>query len=174
MKEDVGFTSEVLAIDSPLEASRFFERYVALIERGHSPARPAQEIARHNIGYCFGEGMSKERRAMWREACGASHPYLGDMVEDPDPKAVFAAGFEAGLRERLSDVFDEIAAERAAQIAKGRDAAVELPFESRHNTEWILRVDEVIRKGCAAPRRMWIKIASIAVAAVEAIDRRPR
>ncbi len=95
------FIDEVLAIDSPLEARRFFEEYVAILERARASLdRSAEEIARQNIGWCFGEGMPKERRAIWREACGAFHPNLGAMIEDMEPEAVLAAGLEAGRRAR--------------------------------------------------------------------------
>lgn len=90
--------NRVLSIDNATAAGAFFAEEVAnarqeaaarpdLVEaaRAFSDADP-ETIVRCNIGFCFGEGMSKERRAMWREVCGASHPWFGDMVEDISPE----------------------------------------------------------------------------------------
>lgn len=85
------YIAQVLAITTPEEARAF---YAADVERNR------------NAGAADPEGCArakdKDRRAMWREVCGASHPALGDMVENPDPADVLAAGLAHGeaLRRR--------------------------------------------------------------------------
>jgi len=93
------FVREVLAIDTPEKAKSFFEAHCAeLAELFCETPKDATTAARCNIGWCFGEGMTKERRAMWREVCDAVHPFLGAMVEDLTAEEAIRAGIEEGRR----------------------------------------------------------------------------
>jgi hypothetical protein len=74
------------------------------------------------------------------------------------------------------NVYEDIQAERLRQVTKGRDAAHD---DVRSHTDWIECLGKVIadqKSGGPSARAMWIKVASVAVAAVDAIDRafRPR
>jgi hypothetical protein len=99
----------VLAISEPADARRFFEGYVEhLAARGRwSSLDPVLKIARTNIGWCFGEGMTKERRWMWVVATGASHPIFGMMEDDPSPESAFEAGRRMGELMRRADEQEE-------------------------------------------------------------------
>lgn len=81
------FIAAVLAIDTADAARQFFETHVA--------AGMAPEVLRKNIGWCFGEGMARERIAMWRAAVDAEHPTL-PHIEDKTPEEIFQAGFDLG------------------------------------------------------------------------------
>lgn len=64
-------------------------------------------------------------------------------------------------------VYQEIMAERSAQIAKGRTEAND---DRRSHWDWIQCLGSVVANRTTT-RNMWIKIASVAVAAVESLDR---
>ena len=71
------FVRAVLAIDNEDDAAEFYAGHVAHIQRTidkgeWNSSSTAEEGAKSNIGWCFGEGMSDERRAMWVKVCGAS------------------------------------------------------------------------------------------------------
>ena len=79
------FVCAVLAIDNEDDAAKFYAGHVAHIQRTidkgeWNSSSTAEEGAKSNIGWCFGEGMSDERRAMWVKVCGASHPVFGTKV----------------------------------------------------------------------------------------------
>lgn len=70
----------VLGIDNPEDAKRFFlgytEQVQKMIENGTWKGSPnASRAASRNIGFCFGEGMSRERIAMWKAATPAYHSW---------------------------------------------------------------------------------------------------
>ncbi len=76
--------------------------------------------------------------------------------------------------QRLSEVadraYDSIRAERAAQIAKGRTPEKD---DARTEGDWRACLDRVLAKDYGkADRRRWTKIGSVAVAAIQSIDRR--
>jgi hypothetical protein len=77
----------VEAIDDPAEAVAFYEAYVAWLaeEWVRDPPPPdadgepktPEDVALSNIGWAFGNGMTRERCLMWRESVGAVHPVFG-------------------------------------------------------------------------------------------------
>lgn len=67
----------------------------------------------------------------------------------------------------LPGVYGEVAAERAAQVAKGRDAAHD---DARYEADWHECARRVLTK-YNGTRALWIKLASVAISAVESIDR---
>jgi hypothetical protein len=84
-KHTIGdFVRAVLAIENVDDARRFYLGCVAHIQAQidagtwqSGTTANAEEGARSNIGWCYGEGMSPERCRMWVEACGAVHPVFG-------------------------------------------------------------------------------------------------
>jgi hypothetical protein len=66
--------------------------------------------------------------------------------------------------------YDDIRAERARQVKKGRDAAHD---DARTHGDWITCLCLVAGYTPQAPdwRRMWVKIGAVAIAAIEAHDR---
>ena len=90
----------IFAIDNDSDARRFFDDYVAwmtaLPAEDRSPTGTADEVAKSNIGWAFGEGMAAERIAMWRNICGAAHPVFGAWL--PTPTEAVRAGLDAGGR----------------------------------------------------------------------------
>jgi hypothetical protein len=97
------FVCEVMAIDNEVTAQKFFEAEVALINAqilaGTWKSRcSAEEGARANIGFCFGEGMASERVQMWIKVCDACHPWFGQAV--PSGETAFRLGFAAGSARR--------------------------------------------------------------------------
>lgn len=104
-----GLISAVLKIDNPEDAIRFYEGYVEFLsfKIGSHPATVedartrAERIARSNIGWCFGEGMTEERMAMWATATGATHPVFGQgklTLEE-----IFKRGVEMGEKWKKGD-----------------------------------------------------------------------
>lgn len=99
------FISAVLSIDNERDAQRFYDWYVGHIS-GEMAAGlwedqgTAEDAARSNLGWCFGEGMASERQAMWVRVCGASHPVFGTMATPPTPEE----WLEAGRRLARGDV----------------------------------------------------------------------
>lgn len=76
--------SAIWSIDSEDDARQFFAGHVADIQRqineGAWDSRyTAEEGARANIGWMYGEGMDPERIAMWRRSTGSEHP-IGLML----------------------------------------------------------------------------------------------
>jgi hypothetical protein len=70
------FIRAVLAVENAGDARLFYDGY---LEWGRlhytSTDQPPEQIVSANIGWCFGEGMSPEKIAMWpREA---KHPVFG-------------------------------------------------------------------------------------------------
>lgn len=82
----------IMAIDSIGDARAFFGGYVKwILDNTETKSRSeAERIARSNIGFCYGEGMSPYRIAMWKEACDAEHPIFGATM--PTPEKAFAEG----------------------------------------------------------------------------------
>ena len=73
--------NEIMAIDNENDARTFFADYCAWLTTSPT-TKPykSEEVARANIGWCFGEGMKLERRNMWINVCAASHPVFGQTV----------------------------------------------------------------------------------------------
>jgi len=90
------FITDVLAIKSEDDARAFFDVYVEYLRGELNEPSEAVDTARKNIGWCFGEGMAPEMRAMWRDACMAYHPVFGGMRRKPGPQEAFEAGVRLG------------------------------------------------------------------------------
>lgn len=83
--------SAVLKIDTPEAATEFYAEYVADLQQNNGRSlEAAASIARSNIGWCFGEGMSEERKKMWKKVTGAKHPVL--RRSSPSLEETVAAG----------------------------------------------------------------------------------
>jgi hypothetical protein len=98
------FVGAVMAIETPENAKAFYEGLVlhvqAKIDAGvWESACNAEEAARADIGWCFGEGMSPERIAMWSAVCAATHPVFGTSL--PTPAEAYAAGLVQGVAGTL-------------------------------------------------------------------------
>jgi hypothetical protein len=98
------FIRRVLAVSNESDAKTLFDGEVSVIQGEIDAGRwahPQDAItaARMNIGWCFGEGMSQERCAMWNRVCGASHPIFGS--QKPTPEQAVAAGFAEAKRSGL-------------------------------------------------------------------------
>lgn len=91
------FISAVLAVDNEQDAAAFYDGYVAFLEVAPDRTEPADSVARANIGWCFGEGMTSDRVQIWRQVCNASHPVFG--VANPTPTEAFEAGIRYAKRQ---------------------------------------------------------------------------
>lgn len=91
--------SAIMRIDNPTDARAFFESYVewmrALPADQKSEGMTEEQVAQANIGWCFGEGMPDDRRAMWRDVSNAAHPVFGSMVTRPTPEEAYESGRRA-------------------------------------------------------------------------------
>jgi hypothetical protein len=101
--DDIG--SVVFSTKTAKEARSFYDGYVEWItnEKGSKSAATvakAEQIARSNIGWFFGEGLAPKKIAMWTEACGASHPIFGTKM--PGPEEAFKKGLEMGKKLRAA------------------------------------------------------------------------
>lgn len=86
----------IMAVDNADDARRFYAGYLEELQRRDDLTRPAEEIVRANIGWCFGEGMPSERIAMWVESTGSAHPIFGTMATPPTPEEALEAGRRLG------------------------------------------------------------------------------
>ena len=92
----------VLAIKDEEEARLFCEGYVeCLRDLGGMKEHTPVEVAKVNIGFCFGEGMAPEAVQMWVRACGASHPWFGTSI--PTPEEALEQGRLLGEKMRGKD-----------------------------------------------------------------------
>jgi hypothetical protein len=101
--DDIG--AVVFSTKTAKEALAFYEGYVEWITNEKGSKAPAtvakaEQIARSNIGWFFGEGLPAKRIALWTEACGASHPVFGTKV--PSPEVAFKKGLEMGKKLRAA------------------------------------------------------------------------
>jgi hypothetical protein len=94
------FIRAVLGIETEAEARAFFDGYVRWLESAPDRTLPALDVARANVGWCFGEGMARERVAMWHRATGSAHPVFG--TSKPPPEQAFAAGMNAARKRGRS------------------------------------------------------------------------
>jgi hypothetical protein len=92
------FIRAVLAIEEEADARRFFDGHVAWLEAQPERTLPALDMARANVGWCFGEGMTPEHVAMWHRLTGSAHPVFG--TSKPTPEQAFAAGMSARRKAR--------------------------------------------------------------------------
>ena len=84
------FIGAVMAISTEEEATEFYRGYIDFLEVQPDRTHPAEYVADANIGWCFGEGMSAEKQAMWSKCTTASHPIFGRTT--PTSKEAFEAG----------------------------------------------------------------------------------
>lgn len=84
--------SAVFVIETDADARRFFVGYAEWLSRQPDLSDDPFDVAKSNIGWFFGEGMSKYRIEMWVRACGAIHPVFG--IAMPDLKEAFDAGMK--------------------------------------------------------------------------------
>lgn len=83
------FISAVMEIDNEAEAEQFWHGYVDYMTIAY-PETPTIPACQSNVGWCFGEGMSEDKKAMWIKVSDASHPVFGQM------KPTVTEAFEAG------------------------------------------------------------------------------
>ena len=80
----------VFSIYTKEDALSFYEGYVKYLEKFPENKDKAGQIARSNIGWCFGEGMKPDLIRMWSEVCNASHPIFGRVM--PTAEEAFSLG----------------------------------------------------------------------------------
>lgn len=94
---------EIHRIDNAAEAKRFYDEYVqSIVLSAGENVEVAQDTARQNIGYVFGDGMAMDRRKMWTEACGAYHPWF-PLGMPATPELAFEAGKRMGEKMRKAE-----------------------------------------------------------------------
>lgn len=91
----------ILSIHDEAEAAEFYRTYVEYIKVVNQ-LDPPENVAKSNIGWCFGEGMAPKEIAMWRKVCGASHPIFGSMTPLPSSEDAINAGLKAGQELRAN------------------------------------------------------------------------
>ena len=124
------FIRKVFAVKTEEAAKKFFDSEMAgiqaQIDAGTWKCRcSAVEAARSNIGWCFGEGMSDDRIAMWVRACKASHPVFG--TARPSPQEAFEAGNRVGRHNRLPDPMEEVEENHTADALEVSDPRAPSP-----------------------------------------------
>ncbi len=125
------------------------------------------------------------RQMLWRYSVGLEQPKVpnGVEIEEITGGSVFIKGWTipAKARRRVpeegpeaeapggewSRAYIDIAGERARQVEKGRTSERD---DARAPDGWLECLNLVLRKGHPA-RVLWVKVGSVAVAAIESIDR---
>lgn len=95
------FISAVFSITNEQDAREFYEGYLLYLENlpDKEPSNFTDEqIAKRNIGWCFGEGIKPNMVTMWSNVCQAYHPVFG--VSTPSPKEAFEAGLAVGEKAK--------------------------------------------------------------------------
>ncbi len=88
----------VLAISNEADAKLFYDGYLEWMTdhlEADSQYTPEQ-VAKANVGWCFGEGMAKDKVKMWRDVCDASHSVFGSMETPVTPEEAVAQGIKMG------------------------------------------------------------------------------
>lgn len=93
------FVNAVCSIHDEELAKAFVERYTEYLN-AHPPENGArtEDLIKFNVGWCFGEGMAPEDKAMWNKICGALHPVFG--LESPSFSEALVKGYEEGMKMR--------------------------------------------------------------------------
>ena len=91
--------SAVMTIDNKADAALFYRGYVEWLKNPPPGVEKneidnPEQVAKSNIGWCFGEGMDDKMIEMWNKVTGASHPVFGSMT--PTPEEAFQAGMKLG------------------------------------------------------------------------------
>jgi hypothetical protein len=96
------FVSAVMKIDNKTDAALFYRGYLEWLsklpkkEKEGSENLTDEQVAKSNIGWCFGEGMSSKKIEMWNKVTGAVHPIFGTMI--PTPEEAVKAGMKIGAK----------------------------------------------------------------------------
>lgn len=98
--------SVIMDVDNDDDARRIFEGHrddiQAQMDGGKWQGQgTAEDAAKSNIGWCYGEGMAADRREMWIRVTNAAHPVFGKTMPT-DPAEMFAAGVRAATSEQVS------------------------------------------------------------------------
>lgn len=88
------FISAIFSIEDETDAKALYDGYLDYLRQQADIGGTPEDIARSNIGWCFGEGMVPERIKMWVKVCGASHPVFGTTV--PSLQEAFSEGVKRG------------------------------------------------------------------------------
>ena len=85
----------VLEIDNEADMALFYQGAVEDTQDQMTQGKwqgqgTAQDTARSNIGWCYGEGMDPERIAMWRRVTQAEHPVFGANMPSSPAEALRA------------------------------------------------------------------------------------
>jgi len=90
------FISAVFKINNKADAALFYRGYLEwlskLPKKEKSGKLTDEQVAKSNIGWCFGEGMDSKMIKMWNKVTGAAHPIFGAMT--PTPEEAFKAGMK--------------------------------------------------------------------------------
>jgi hypothetical protein len=89
--------SAVLEIKDRAKAARFYRGYVRWLRKRRDLEASAENVAKTNIGWVFGEGMSPIHQRMWYEVVGAEHPVFGTTLASNNPPT-YTEKLESGMR----------------------------------------------------------------------------
>ncbi len=96
------FISAVFSITNEKDALDFYKGYLLhlqnLSEDKKSSNFTEEQVAKQNIGWCFGEGMDPSMITMWSNVCQAYHPIFG--THTPTPKEAYEAGLSLGKKQK--------------------------------------------------------------------------
>ena len=96
--------SAVFSITNEKDALDFYKGYLLYLQNLSENQKLGcftdEQIARRNIGWCFGEGMEPSRITMWSNVCQAYHPVFGTST--PTPKEAYEAGLALGKKAQES------------------------------------------------------------------------
>ncbi|KKL19293.1 hypothetical protein LCGC14_2466930, partial [marine sediment metagenome] len=82
------------------DAKKFYQGYLGFLEQFPETKGDKERVARSNIGWCFGEGMTPDKIKMWSTVCEASHPVFGTTV--PTSEEALEAGIKHGKKLRTT------------------------------------------------------------------------
>jgi hypothetical protein len=101
MTEMVDFITQVLRIENPAAARRFFDERVTFLRTNHPEIHDPVAAMQRDIGWCFGEGMVLAKRRMWTDAVGAIHPAGPEYAErDLTFEELLKAGMDLAERAK--------------------------------------------------------------------------
>lgn len=91
------FISAVFSVETLDEAKEFYAGYLVYL-KPLDRTESEENVAQSNIGWCFGEGMSDEKIALWKSAiAGIEHPIFGATM--PSAEEVYRLAQQAASRK---------------------------------------------------------------------------
>ena len=95
----------ILRVKTTDVAKRFYTGFIVWLGKMQEREKvksqmTAEAVAKDNIGWCYGEGMSPDQIRMWVEVCGAHHPVFGTKIPSAEEAYKLGLKYVEKMEER--------------------------------------------------------------------------